>query len=114
MTYVFGSLGAIIVCVNILPKFMGQSLREASIEAEKSLGGTAAAGPGQFSALPVLVGRAYRVTSARRDARSAQVETAEADMITIERIRRAGKVLEPGPDVMLRPTISCSSSAAAR
>jgi putative transport protein len=28
VTYVFGSLGAIIVCVNILPKFMGQGLRE--------------------------------------------------------------------------------------
>jgi putative transport protein len=100
VTYVFGSLGAIIVCVNILPKFMGQSLRDASIEAEKSLGGTTGPGEGQISALPVLVGRAFRVRGAAGRT-VAQVETAEADMITIERIRRAGKVLEPGPEVML-------------
>src|ERR1700712_114637 len=63
VTYVFGSLGAIIVCVNILPKFMGQGLREAAIEAEKSLaGGAVAHGPGEAAALPELVGRAYRIT----------------------------------------------------
>lgn len=63
VTYVFGSLGAIIVCVNILPKFMGQGLKEAAAEAEKSLlGGAVAHGAGQTAALPELVGRAYRVT----------------------------------------------------
>ncbi|WP_031359813.1 aspartate-alanine antiporter family protein [Caballeronia sordidicola] len=134
VTYVFGSLGAIIVCVNILPKFMGQGLKEAAAEAEKSLlGGTVAHGAGQTAALPELVGRAYRVTggsgaAARAggaDAGSlaikaapgglgesgvggaagrtvAEIEMAESDMITIERIRRAGKAMEPRPDVMLQ------------
>jgi putative transport protein len=101
VTYVFGSLGAIIVCVNILPKFMGQGLREASIDAEKTLlGGTAASGPGQVAALPELVGRAFRVTGANRRT-VAEIELGENDMITIERIRRAGKIVEPRPDVML-------------
>ncbi|KQR89795.1 aspartate-alanine antiporter [Burkholderia sp. Leaf177] len=114
VTYVFGSLGAIIVCVNILPKFMGQGLREAAVEAEKSLlGGTTARGPGQTAALPELVGRAYRITGnnaagvvtgtgggAGRTV--AEIELAGSDMITIERIRRAGKPLEPRPDVMLQ------------
>ena len=133
VTYVFGSLGAIIVCVNILPKFMGQGLKEAAAEAEKSLlGGSVVRGAGQTAAMPELVGRAYRVTagdSGEAAARAggadaggrvikaapgavgvsgaagrtvAEIELAESDMITIERIRRAGKAIEPRPDVMLQ------------
>jgi aspartate-alanine antiporter len=103
VTYVFGSLGAIIVCVNILPKFMGQSLKDASIEAEKALaGGVAGPGPGQISALPALVGRAYRVTAGGAAGRTiADIEVDDGDMITVERIRRAGRALEPRPDIML-------------
>jgi putative transport protein len=104
VTYVFGSLGAIIVCVNILPKFMGQSLRDAAVDAEKNLlGGAAQHGPGQTSALPELVGRAYRVSlSGGAAGRTVgEVELAESDMITVERIRRAGKALDPRPDAML-------------
>ncbi|WP_158901291.1 aspartate-alanine antiporter [Burkholderia sp. L27(2015)] len=101
VTYVFGSLGSIIVCVNILPKFMGQSLRDASIEAEKTLsGGTASAGPGQTAALPVLVGRVFRVVAAAGST-VAEIEIREQDMIAIERIRRAGKLIDLRPDVML-------------
>jgi putative transport protein len=122
VTYVFGSLGAIIVCVNILPKFMGQGLKEAAAEAEKSLlGGAVAHGAGQTAAMPELVGRAYRVTggsgAAARAIKAvsgeagvsgaagrtvAEIELAESDMITIERIRRAGKAVDPRPDVMLQ------------
>ena len=131
VTYVFGSLGAIIVCVNILPKFMGQGLKEAAAEAEKSLlGGALAHGAGQTTAMPELVGRAYRVTGGSGAAARAggadagglviktasgeggaggaagrtvaEIELAESDMITIERIRRAGKAMEPRPDVMLQ------------
>ena len=131
VTYVFGSLGAIIVCVNILPKFMGQGLKEAAAEAEKSLlGGAVAHGAGQTAAMPELVGRAYRVTGGSGAAARAggvgagglaikaasgeggvsgaagrtvaEIEMAESDMITIERIRRAGKAVEPRPDVMLQ------------
>ncbi|CAG4889146.1 aspartate-alanine antiporter [Paraburkholderia gardini] len=101
VTYVFGSLGAIIVCVNILPKFMGQSLRDASIDAEKALAGdTAVRGPGQITALPELVGRAYRVGPAA-GRQVAELELSQNDTITIERIRRAGKTLEPRPDIVL-------------
>ena len=102
VTYVFGSLGAIIVCVNILPKFMGQGLREASIEAEREMsGGTGVAGPGQVAALRELFGRAYRVEAA--DGRTVrEIEAAENDRIAIERITRGGKTVEPEPDVTLR------------
>jgi AspT/YidE/YbjL antiporter-like protein len=34
VTYVFGSFGAILVCVNVLPKFMGRSIKEDALKAE--------------------------------------------------------------------------------
>ncbi len=80
---------------------MGQGLKEASIEAEKGLRGSAAThGPGQASALPELIGRAFRVGAAGGRT-VADIELAEQDMITVERIRRAGKNVEPRPDVVL-------------
>ena len=101
VTYVFGTLGALIVCVNILPKFMGQGLREASIEAEKLLSGSGAKGPGQRPAMPVLVGRAYRVGPAA--GRSiAEIEQNHGDLLTIEKVRRHGKAVEPTPELKLQ------------
>jgi putative transport protein len=88
--------------VNILPKFMGQGLREASIEAERELAsGAPARGPGQLAALPELVGRAYKIdVSAGKTVKA--VETLHEDYLTIERIKRDGKTLEPTPDLMLK------------
>ncbi|MGF6807974.1 putative transport protein [Paraburkholderia sp. Clong3] len=103
VTYVFGSLGAIIVCVNILPKFMGQGLREASIEAERELSsGAPTGGPGQVSALPELIGRAYRIDfSAGKSVQA--VESLHGEGLTIERIKRGGQQIEPKPDFVLQP-----------
>ncbi|WP_233833097.1 aspartate-alanine antiporter [Paraburkholderia sp. ZP32-5] len=102
VTYVFGSLGAIIVCVNILPKFMGQGLREASIEAERELSsGAPSHGPGQVLALPELVGRTYKIDySAGKTVKA--VESLHEDMLTVERIKRDGHAIEPTPDFTLR------------
>jgi len=103
VTYVFGSLGAIIVCVNILPKFMGRDLRSAALDAEAKLaGGTPSRAPGQLSALPELVGRAFRVGPAA-GRKVSDIEMAAQDFVTIEKIRRVGKEVEPGPDVVLAP-----------
>ncbi|CAG9223868.1 putative transport protein [Paraburkholderia tropica] len=101
VTYVFGSLGAIIVCVNILPKFMGRSLKDASMDAEREMaGGSTASGPGQITALPELFGRVFRVEAgAGQTVR--QLEAAEKDFVAIEKIRRAGKVLDSTPDFVL-------------
>jgi aspartate-alanine antiporter len=101
VTYVFGSLGAIIVCVNILPKFMGRDLRSAALDAEAKLaGGTPSRAPGQLPALPDLVGRAFKVGPAA-GRKVADVEKAGQDFISIEKIRRGGKEVEPGPNVVL-------------
>ncbi|MBB2932507.1 aspartate-alanine antiporter [Paraburkholderia silvatlantica] len=101
VTYVFGSLGAIIVCVNILPKFMGRSLKDASADAEREMsGGNAAAGPGQITALPELFGRVFRVGNAAGKTVK-QIELAEGDFVAVEKIRRAGKMLDAAPDFVL-------------
>ncbi|TDG08913.1 aspartate-alanine antiporter [Paraburkholderia guartelaensis] len=101
VTYVFGSLGAIIVCVNILPKFMGRSLKDASADAEREMsGGNAAAGPGQITALPELFGRVFRVENAAGKTVK-QIELAESDFVAVEKIRRAGKMLDATPDFVL-------------
>ncbi|WP_225034422.1 aspartate-alanine antiporter [Paraburkholderia sp. XV] len=101
VTYVFGSLGAIIVCVNILPKFMGRDLRSAALDAEAKLaGGTPSRAPGQLAALPELVGRAFKVGAAA-GRKVSEIEMAAQDFVSIEKIRRVGKEIEPGPNVVL-------------
>ena len=48
VTYVFGSFGAIIVCVNILPRLMGRSIKEDAVKAEAAMqAGVQVLGPGQ-------------------------------------------------------------------
>ncbi|MDR3101251.1 MAG: aspartate-alanine antiporter [Paraburkholderia sp.] len=101
VTYVFGSLGAIIVCVNILPKFMGRSLKDASTDAEREMaGGDVAAAPGQLAALPELFGRVFRVEVAAGKTVK-QIEVAQKDLVAIEKIRRAGKIVDATPDFVL-------------
>jgi putative transport protein len=101
VTYVFGSLGAILVCVNLLPKFMGRGLREASLDAEAELArGAPARGPGQLSALPELVGRAFRVAQAA-GRKVSELEVSQNDRVTIERIHRDGEALDPAADIVL-------------
>ncbi|RQH04166.1 aspartate-alanine antiporter [Paraburkholderia dinghuensis] len=102
VTYVFGTLGAIIVCVNILPRILGQGLKEASIEAEQAMSGSAepAMGPGMVSALPELFGRVFRVDSGAGKTIK-QIELAEHDMVVIEKVSRAGEPVEPAPEFVL-------------
>ncbi|WP_371835004.1 hypothetical protein [Ochrobactrum sp. C6C9] len=65
VTYIFGSFGAILVCVNLLPKFMGRSIRDDAIKAEAELlAGIRLLGPNEQEAAPDLVGRIYQVDKA--------------------------------------------------
>ncbi|MGS1003307.1 aspartate-alanine antiporter [Burkholderia glumae] len=101
VTYVFGSLGSILVCVSVLPRFMGCGLKEAAREAERELSGNRLPpAAGETAALPELVGRAFRVEGAAgRTIR--QVETEHGDLVTVETIHRHGKTIEPAPDFVL-------------
>lgn len=101
VTYVFGSLGAIIVCVNILPRFMKADLKSEAAKIEAKLrGGAGAMGPGVSPALPPLVGRAYTVREGAGKTILA-IETAEQDSVTIEQVTRQGANLEIKPDLVL-------------
>lgn len=100
VTYIFGSFGAIIVCVNILPWFLGRSIRDDAVKAEAALlAGAKVYGPGETPALPNLVGRLFQVRQAA--GRSiAEVEAAATGdaTVAIERVKRAGNIIgvEPG------------------
>lgn len=102
VTYIFGSFGAIIVCVNILPWFMRRSIRDDAIKAEAELlAGTRSYGVGEYAATPDLVGRIYRIDAAA--GRSvAEIEGASAQPISIERIKRGGTLIGAEPSLKLQ------------
>lgn len=102
VTYVFGSLGAIIVCANILPRFMKQDLKAAAQEEEAKLRGDAMpTGPGVSAAMPALVGRAFRVT-AGAGRTPAELEHEAEDSLTIERVVRGGQTLDLASSPVLK------------
>lgn len=103
VTYVFGSFGAILVCVNLLPKLMRSTIRDDAIAAETAMqAGVKVLGPDQQDAAPSLVGRLYELTG--DTPRSiADIEDANpATTITIERVKRDGRFIEPSPALMLQ------------
>lgn len=102
VTYIFGSFGAIIVCVNILPWFMRRSIRDDAIKAEAELlAGARSYGVGEYAATPDLVGRIYRIESAA--GRSvAEIEGASTQPISIERIKRGGALIGAEPSLKLQ------------
>lgn len=102
VTYVFGSFGAIIVCVNILPKLMGRSIKEDAVKAEAAMqAGVQVLGPGQQAAAPDLVGRIYQIAQGNKQT-VREIETANPQVaITIERIKRQGQIIEVTPQLAL-------------
>ncbi|MBU9846744.1 aspartate-alanine antiporter [Rahnella ecdela] len=103
VTYVFGSFGAILVCVNLLPKFMGRTIKEDALKAENALQtGVRVYGPGQEAAAPDLVGRIFKLPANTTD--TVQVLEHTTDIpLTIERVKRGKQIMEPTPDMPLQP-----------
>lgn len=105
VTYIFGSFGAIIMCVNVLPWFMKRTIRDDATKAEAELlAGARIYGPGEQPAIAPLVGRIYRVEQAA----GKTVEQLEAlqqgsgqATLTIERIKRGGVLVGVSPDTRL-------------
>jgi len=103
VTYIFGSLGAIIVCVNILPRFMGHELRDDAIKAEaERLKGAVVFAPGQKPAIPQIVGRLFSVTAGAGKTVAAIEGAAGPDTVTVERIKRRDQFLNVAPDTVLK------------
>jgi len=105
VTYIFGSFGAIILCVNVLPWFMRRSIRDDATQAEAELlAGAKVYGPGELPAIPPLVGRLYRIDQAAGQT-VAQLEISDQGdpqaALTIERIKRGGALVGVTPTTVL-------------
>jgi aspartate-alanine antiporter len=102
VTYIFGSFGAIIVCVNILPWLMGRSIRDDAIKAEaEMLAGIRVYGAGEHPAAPDLVGRLFKVDGVAGRSIAEVEALGGASPFAIERLKRAGSVIGVEPDLKL-------------
>lgn len=90
VTYIFGSFGAIIMCVNVLQWLTGRKIREDAIQAEQELlKGVRVYGTGESPAVPDLVGRIFRAGQAGRTVAELEASaTANGGTVTVERIQR--------------------------
>ena len=99
VTYIFGSFGAIIICVNVLPWLMGRSIRDDAIKAEvELLAGIHVYVVGEQPAAPDLVGRLFKVEGASGRSIAETEALAGPAAFVIERLKRNGSVIgvEPG------------------
>ncbi|KTT21681.1 transporter [Pseudomonas oryzihabitans] len=105
VTYIFGSFGAIILCVNVLPWFMQRSIRDDATQAEAELlAGAKVYGPGELPAIPPLVGRLYRIDQAAGQTVAQLEVSGQGDpqaALTIERIKRGGALVGVTPTTVL-------------
>ena len=101
VTYIFGSLGAIIICVNILPKFMGWEIHDDALKAQSErLKRAFELAPGQELAMPEIVGRIYKVQQVAGQT-IAELE-AQKSGITIERLKRKDQFIDVSPEITLQ------------
>ncbi|EFF81634.1 aspartate-alanine antiporter [Acinetobacter haemolyticus ATCC 19194] len=101
VTYIFGSLGAIIICVNILPRFMGREIRDDALKAQsEKLKGAFELAPGQELAMPEIVGRIYKVENI--DGQKVSELESKVSGITLERLKRKNQLVDIRPDTILQ------------
>ena len=101
VTYIFGSLGAIIVCVNILPKLMKRDIRDDAMQAQaEQLNGSLLLNSSQNFAISEISGRLFRL-SHKTNQTVAQIER-NINGISIERIQRGNKIIEVTPETKLK------------
>lgn len=100
VTYIFGSLGAIIICASIVPKFMGRGIRDDALKAQaEQLKGAFLLAPGQELAMPEIVGRIYRVQQA--SGQTISELQSKIPNITIERVKRGTQFIDSSLETKL-------------
>jgi aspartate-alanine antiporter len=101
ISYLCGLITIVLLTSQLAPLLMRFDLREESARLWQRLSGGHEHGPGQASALPDLVGRAYRVEAA--DGRTVgEVEAALPDRATVEQVRRGDQTLQGDAGTRLR------------
>jgi aspartate-alanine antiporter len=102
VTYIFGSFGTIIICVNVLQKFMGKTIRDDAMAAEAAThSGGLVLGEGQQLAVPALIGRIYKVGPSAGMTIEAFEQNFGMPPVTIERIMRDGSIIGLSPQKQL-------------
>ncbi|MEM0915864.1 MAG: aspartate-alanine antiporter, partial [Planctomycetota bacterium] len=96
MTYIFGSLGPILMVTWFFPMIMRWDVRKEAVAlAKKMSGGKAELDPGQFDALDPIVTRLYRVADGGEALGKTPLEIDQAlDRAGVEAIIRGGRRLE--------------------
>ncbi|MBW4718569.1 aspartate-alanine antiporter [Saccharothrix obliqua] len=97
--YLFGLITIVLFTSGLAPALMRINLKDASTALLRKLGG-GDDDPDTSPALPDLVGRAYLVEAAAGRT-VAGLEDALPGRVTVERVRRDGDELDPGPGLVL-------------
>lgn len=104
VTYIFGSFGTILICVNLLEKFMGKSIRDDALKAESARSHTGIIlGEGEQLAAPEIVGRVFLAGPASGKTVQEIEQSSGQYPITISRIRRNHTLIGVTPQTLLEP-----------
>ncbi len=104
VTYIFGSLGPILMVSWLIPSIMKWDIREEALKlAAKLSDGKPELAPGQFNAITDLVSRAYQLDSHNKlIGKSIQQANQELIDIAIEMVNRDGKTIEADKSLALQ------------
>jgi aspartate-alanine antiporter len=102
ITYVFGTVGAIVFVRSVAPRLLGVNMKQAAreLEAELSEGGQMTR-PGYVTPFVPVVARAFKVEGSKAAQKTVAELQGRFDRATIERIVRSGQTIEPSPDLVL-------------
>jgi aspartate-alanine antiporter len=104
VTYIFGSLGPILMVSWLIPSFMKWDIREEALKlAEKMSDGKPELAPGEFNAMTDLVSRAYKIPTDSQLI-GQDIQTVNGDLLdtAIEMISRDGQNIEIDKSVVIK------------
>ncbi len=102
VTYIFGSFGTILICVNVLEKFMGRSIRDDAIKAEAEHHSKGIIlGTGEQFAAPEFVGRIFLAGASAGKTVNEFEQSFGIYPITIERILRNNTPIAVTPQTII-------------
>ncbi|QIR15667.1 aspartate-alanine antiporter [Shewanella aestuarii] len=104
VTYIFGSLGPILMVSWLIPSFMKWDIREEALKlAEKMSDGKPELAPGEFNAMTDLVSRAYKIPAdSKLIGQNIQDVNRELIDTAIEMISRDGQSIEIDKSVVIK------------
>ena len=102
VTYVFGSFGAIIICMNVLPKLFDRDIREDALRAEAETNSVGLLNTNQEQAVSTFVGRIYKVGPAAGETIRDVEALSREYPVSVERVKRGRAIVPHGPDTTLQ------------